>query len=155
MNPYGLDAVCINQANLAEREFQIAAMRSVYASASRILVWLGLASEASSRRPPLQSTPLLILNALPFHPVHARPFSSPIAIQFFFNGLPYFPLRFLRSSFSTRFAKPPAAFRLRLVCRCLRRKSSFAAFAASLPNRALGLVNRILGFRGRGWTVIV
>jgi hypothetical protein len=64
----GLDAVCINQANLAEREFQIAAMRSVYASASRILVWLGLASEASSRRPPLQSTPLLILNALHFPP---------------------------------------------------------------------------------------
>ena len=45
--PLWIDAVCINQANVAEREAQVAVMRSIYASASRTLVWLGYPSSNS------------------------------------------------------------------------------------------------------------
>jgi hypothetical protein len=36
-----IDAICINQANTAERNHQVNLMRSVYAQASIVLVWLG------------------------------------------------------------------------------------------------------------------
>ena len=35
------DAVCINQANLAERGHQVKLMQQIYTSATRVLVWLG------------------------------------------------------------------------------------------------------------------
>jgi hypothetical protein len=40
-----VDAVCINQADEAEKEHQIPLMAEIYAKASRVLVWLGEAGE--------------------------------------------------------------------------------------------------------------
>ncbi|KAL8930408.1 MAG: hypothetical protein Q9208_000591 [Pyrenodesmia sp. 3 TL-2023] len=36
-----IDAVCINQWNLAEKTHQVGMMRSIYRNASRVLIWLG------------------------------------------------------------------------------------------------------------------
>ena len=36
-----VDAVCINQSNIRERNHQVQRMRDIYASASQVLVWLG------------------------------------------------------------------------------------------------------------------
>lgn len=42
-----IDAICINQSNLEEREEQVARMSSIYQNASRVVVWLGSGSEES------------------------------------------------------------------------------------------------------------
>ncbi|KAF8859694.1 HET-domain-containing protein [Acephala macrosclerotiorum] len=36
-----IDAICINQTNMEEKNHQVRQMRNVYASASRVLIWLG------------------------------------------------------------------------------------------------------------------
>ena len=36
-----MDAVCINQANLEEREQQVQLMAKIYSNAHRVIVWLG------------------------------------------------------------------------------------------------------------------
>ncbi|KAK1749403.1 HET-domain-containing protein [Echria macrotheca] len=36
-----VDAICINQANVDERNRQVAVMRQIYASAERVIIWLG------------------------------------------------------------------------------------------------------------------
>lgn len=36
-----IDAVCINQADIQERNFQVSLMKQIYANASRVLIWLG------------------------------------------------------------------------------------------------------------------
>ncbi|KAK5689813.1 hypothetical protein LTR97_012572 [Elasticomyces elasticus] len=42
-----VDAICINQNNIPERNDQVRKMGSIYSHAQRVLVWLGLATEAS------------------------------------------------------------------------------------------------------------
>src|SRR5580700_5121291 len=36
-----VDAICINQENITERNSQVQLMKSIYEKASRVLVWLG------------------------------------------------------------------------------------------------------------------
>jgi hypothetical protein len=43
-----VDAICINQEDLAERNHQIGRMRDIYTHARRVVVWLGLESDNSS-----------------------------------------------------------------------------------------------------------
>ncbi|PSR81068.1 heterokaryon incompatibility protein-domain-containing protein, partial [Coniella lustricola] len=38
---YWIDALCINQADNAERSHQVRLMRDIYSSAARVIVWLG------------------------------------------------------------------------------------------------------------------
>lgn len=40
-----VDAVCIDQANVKERNHQVAQMGTIYANASRVVVWLGMQRE--------------------------------------------------------------------------------------------------------------
>jgi hypothetical protein len=42
-----VDAICIDQNNLEERNHQVGIMRSIYKNASRVIVWLGPSSEDS------------------------------------------------------------------------------------------------------------
>ncbi|KAK5729767.1 hypothetical protein LTR17_011633 [Elasticomyces elasticus] len=42
-----VDSICINQKNVLERNDQVQKMGSIYGHAQRVLVWLGLATEAS------------------------------------------------------------------------------------------------------------
>lgn len=42
-----VDAVCINQADLDERTHQVSMMRDIYASAERVIIWLGEADNES------------------------------------------------------------------------------------------------------------
>jgi len=42
-----IDAICINQKDMAEREAQVSIMRSIYSQAEEIIVWLGPTSEDS------------------------------------------------------------------------------------------------------------
>lgn len=42
-----IDAICINQADLAERESQVKLMGRIYRQASRVLIWLGEGTEHS------------------------------------------------------------------------------------------------------------
>lgn len=42
-----IDALCINQQDVAERSQQVSMMRDIYASAEKVIVWLGEASEGS------------------------------------------------------------------------------------------------------------
>ncbi|KAF2868679.1 heterokaryon incompatibility protein-domain-containing protein, partial [Massariosphaeria phaeospora] len=35
------DAICINQADIQERNHQVSLMKSIYSSAARVIVWLG------------------------------------------------------------------------------------------------------------------
>ena len=39
--PFWIDAICINQGNLQEKNAQIKMMKEIYSHASRVLVWLG------------------------------------------------------------------------------------------------------------------
>ncbi|KAK4460584.1 heterokaryon incompatibility protein-domain-containing protein [Cladorrhinum samala] len=43
-----IDAICINQDDLAERAEQVGNMRDIYASAARVVIWLGLESDDSA-----------------------------------------------------------------------------------------------------------
>lgn len=47
-NYYWIDALCINQSDLAERNEQIQYMRQIYARAHRTVVWLGRVSDESN-----------------------------------------------------------------------------------------------------------
>ncbi|KAF6807599.1 heterokaryon incompatibility protein [Colletotrichum musicola] len=40
-----IDAICINQANVSERNLQVRQMRHIYSHAQRVIIWLGLATE--------------------------------------------------------------------------------------------------------------
>ena len=44
-----VDALCINQENLKEREHQVQSMSKIYGQASRVIVWLGKAANDSDR----------------------------------------------------------------------------------------------------------
>ncbi|GAB1311505.1 hypothetical protein MFIFM68171_01715 [Madurella fahalii] len=44
---FWIDAICINQADLDERSQQVAIMRDIYASAERVIIWLGEDDEAT------------------------------------------------------------------------------------------------------------
>jgi Heterokaryon incompatibility protein (HET) len=44
-----VDAICINQKSLEERNKQVALMGDIYKCAQRVLIWLGEASEASEQ----------------------------------------------------------------------------------------------------------
>ena len=44
-----MDAICINQDDLAEREQQVRLMPGIYHKANRVLVWLGDASDAGDQ----------------------------------------------------------------------------------------------------------
>jgi hypothetical protein len=44
-----IDAISINQADIAERNHQVAMMRKVYENAMRVIVWLGPATESSEQ----------------------------------------------------------------------------------------------------------
>jgi hypothetical protein len=48
-----VDAVCIDQSNLAERASQVGHMRTIYRNAARVLVWLGRQEERSELAFPL------------------------------------------------------------------------------------------------------
>ncbi|RSL41368.1 hypothetical protein CEP53_012801 [Fusarium sp. AF-6] len=48
VGPIWIDALCINQGDEAEKASQIAQMGSIYAAASRIVIWLGTADETSN-----------------------------------------------------------------------------------------------------------
>jgi len=37
-----IDAICINQSNVAERELQVGLMRDIYQQADGVVIWLGL-----------------------------------------------------------------------------------------------------------------
>ncbi|KAF1846094.1 HET-domain-containing protein, partial [Cucurbitaria berberidis CBS 394.84] len=43
-----IDAVCINQNDNSEKGFQVRMMREIYAKASRVIVWLGKDTKATS-----------------------------------------------------------------------------------------------------------
>ncbi|MCJ1449324.1 MAG: hypothetical protein MMC23_009844, partial [Stictis urceolatum] len=51
------DAVCINQADRAEKEREILKMASIYSSATRVLVWLGLTYEPDYDPPTMAEIP--------------------------------------------------------------------------------------------------
>jgi hypothetical protein len=36
-----IDAICINQSNVAERELQVGLMRDIYQQADGVVIWLG------------------------------------------------------------------------------------------------------------------
>lgn len=42
-----IDALCINQADVAERSQQVSMMRDIYSSAERVIIWLGEADDGS------------------------------------------------------------------------------------------------------------
>lgn len=44
-----VDALCINQADVAERSQQVSMMRDIYSSAERVIIWLGEADEDSDQ----------------------------------------------------------------------------------------------------------
>jgi hypothetical protein len=44
-----VDAICINQKSLEERNKQVVLMGDIYKCAQRVLIWLGEASEASEQ----------------------------------------------------------------------------------------------------------
>jgi hypothetical protein len=44
-----IDAVCINQEDLSERESQIQIMSKIYGHANRVIIWLGEATDDSDR----------------------------------------------------------------------------------------------------------
>lgn len=44
-----IDAICINQNNPAERQFQVSLMGKIYSRASRVLIYLGEASESTEK----------------------------------------------------------------------------------------------------------
>ena len=44
---FWIDAICIDQANIPERNNQVRGMQKIYERASKVLVWLGEASEDS------------------------------------------------------------------------------------------------------------
>jgi hypothetical protein len=44
-----VDAVCINQANITEKEQQILLMAKIYSQATRVIVWLGEAADDSDQ----------------------------------------------------------------------------------------------------------
>jgi hypothetical protein len=46
--PLWVDAICINQSDIAEREQQIRIMRQIYLQANQVCVWLGENSDGSS-----------------------------------------------------------------------------------------------------------
>lgn len=46
---FWIDAICIDQSNIAERNHQVSRMREIYSKASLVLVWLGLDCEQSLR----------------------------------------------------------------------------------------------------------
>lgn len=46
---FWIDAVCINQNNLSERNHQVSMMREIYSTASFVLAWLGVSCEKSLR----------------------------------------------------------------------------------------------------------
>ena len=48
-NNLWIDAICIDQENIAERNYQVQQMRSIYQNAKAVLVWLGPA-DANSKR---------------------------------------------------------------------------------------------------------
>ena len=37
-----IDAICINQSNVAERELKVGLMRDIYQQAEGVVIWLGL-----------------------------------------------------------------------------------------------------------------
>jgi hypothetical protein len=41
VQPLWIDAICINQKNNAEKSAQVALMKGIYATAYRVIVWLG------------------------------------------------------------------------------------------------------------------
>lgn len=43
-----VDAICINQSDMAEQEAQVLRMTDIYSCASRVVVWLGLDTARSS-----------------------------------------------------------------------------------------------------------
>ena len=44
-----IDAICINQKDIAERNSQVAIMRKIYKNATRVVVWIGPATESSEQ----------------------------------------------------------------------------------------------------------
>ena len=44
-----IDAICINQADIVERSGQVAIMRRIYQNATRVIVWIGPATESSGQ----------------------------------------------------------------------------------------------------------
>jgi Heterokaryon incompatibility protein (HET) len=48
-NLYFIDAICIDQSNLVERNAQVRLMRKIYANAERVCVWLGPHADGSER----------------------------------------------------------------------------------------------------------
>lgn len=56
LDPIWIDAVCINQEDLAERSQQVQLMRRIYSEAEEVLVWLGPATEREARAIPLIRT---------------------------------------------------------------------------------------------------
>lgn len=48
MRPIWIDAICINQNDVTDKNYQVPRMRFIYTSAERTIFWLGPASESSS-----------------------------------------------------------------------------------------------------------
>jgi len=44
-----VDVICINQEDIAEKGYQVQSMAKIYAKASRVLVWLGIATDTSKQ----------------------------------------------------------------------------------------------------------
>lgn len=44
-----IDAICINQRDITERNSQVAIMRKIYKNATRVVVWIGPATESSEQ----------------------------------------------------------------------------------------------------------
>jgi hypothetical protein len=44
-----IDAICINQTDIAERNSQVAIMRKIYRNATRVVIWIGPATESSEQ----------------------------------------------------------------------------------------------------------
>lgn len=47
--PFWIDAICINQGDVAERNSQVARMKDIYRSADRVVAWIGEESSDSNR----------------------------------------------------------------------------------------------------------
>ncbi|KAI0834310.1 HET-domain-containing protein [Hypoxylon sp. FL0890] len=81
-----VDAVCINQADLDERTQQVSMMRDIYASATKVIIWLG---EADDESDPVFDT-LPVLAARSHHPKDEQDEKLLDAVRLcsgFFSGL--------------------------------------------------------------------
>ncbi|KAL8902917.1 MAG: hypothetical protein Q9207_004285 [Kuettlingeria erythrocarpa] len=67
-----IDAICIDQENLAEKTHQVRMMRDIYKNATRVLVWLGESDKDIRKAMALLQRADGVKGSLPLHPIAAK-----------------------------------------------------------------------------------